>query len=411
MAFQSLYPRLDRTTAVNTDRVTLAAMIFAVMFGQVALYPGVPELVAALGANTTLDASTWFLAAEYAGFVLFAGVWGALSDAGGRRVPFIVAGALGGVASYALLVGLAWFTEIGFTTMLLVRFVEGSFTIGAFSLSITMLMDMEGGHGRNMGAAGIAIGSGTALGAPLGGQLSAVGPLVPLVVAAILLCLVALLAIRLSDRTVESRRGGIGAALSGLADRPALGLPYLFGFADRFTAGFFALVGTLYFRQTFGLDAGTAGLVLGLFFAPFALGQYPMGRLSDRIGRLLPVVAGSVLYGGAVLAVYLAPTIEIAGAMMVLLGIAGALVAPSTMALVTDLATDRGTAMGGFNVFGSLGFLVGTVGGGAIADSFGFGAAFLAAAALEAGVVIVTLPLLVRLDVPRGVLFGDHDSA
>ncbi len=386
-------------------------MIFAVMFGQVALYPGVPELVAALDAQTTLDASTWFLAAEYAGFVLFAGVWGALSDAGGRRSRFIVAGALGGVASYALLVGLAWFTELGFTTMLLVRFVEGSFTIGAFSLSITMLMDMEGGHGRNMGAAGIAIGSGTALGAPLGGQLSAVGPLVPLVVAAGLLCLVALLAVRLSERTVESRRGGIGAALSGLADRPALGLPYLFGFADRFTAGFFALVGTLYFRQTFGLDAGTAGLVLGLFFAPFALGQYPMGRLSDRIGRLLPVVAGSVLYGSAVLAVYLAPTIEIASATMVLLGIAGALVAPATMALVTDLATDRGTAMGGFNVFGSLGFLVGTVGGGAIADSFGFGAAFLAAAALEAGVVIVTLPLLVRLDVPRSVLLGDHDSA
>lgn len=396
---------------MNTDRATLAAMIFAVLFGQVALYPGVPELVAALGAQTTLDASTWFLAAEYAGFVLFAGVWGALSDAGGRRTRFIVAGALGGVASYALLVGLAWFTELGFTTMLLVRFIEGSFTIGAFSLSITMLMDMEGGHGRNMGAAGIAIGSGTALGAPLGGQLSAVGPLVPLVVAAGLLCLVALLAVGLSDRTIESRRGGIGAALSGLADRPALGLPYLFGFADRFTAGFFALVGTLYFRQTFGLDAGTAGLVLGLFFAPFALGQYPMGRLSDRIGRLLPVVAGSVLYGGAVLAVYLAPTIEIAGVTMVFLGIAGALVAPATMALVTDLATDRGTAMGGFNVFGSLGFLVGTVGGGAIADSFGFGAAFLAAAALEAGVVIVTFPLLVRLDVPRNVLFGDHDSA
>ena len=169
---------------MNTDRAVLAAMVFAVLFGQVALYPGVPELVAALGATTTLDAGTWFLGAEYAGFVLFAGVWGAASDAAGRRVPFVVAGALGGVVSYLALIGLATVSDIGFGAMLVLRFVEGSFTIAAFSLSITMLMDLEGGHGRNMGAAGIAIGSGTALGAPLGGQLSEIGPLVPIAVAA-----------------------------------------------------------------------------------------------------------------------------------------------------------------------------------------------------------------------------------
>ncbi|RJT06577.1 MFS transporter [Halococcus sp. IIIV-5B] len=397
---------------MNTERVTLAAMVFAVLFGQVALYPGVPELVRALGATTTLDAGTWFLGAEYAGFVLFAGVWGAASDAAGRRVPFIVAGALGGVASYLALVGLATVTDIGFGAMLVLRFVEGSFTIAAFSLSITMLMDLEGGHGRNMGAAGIAIGSGTALGAPLGGQLSSVGPLVPIVVAAGLLCLVALLATRLTDRAPETTRRGIRAALDGLRDRPALGLPYAFGFADRFTAGFFALVGTLYFRRAFDLDAGAAGLVLALFFAPFALGQYPAGRLSDRIGRLVPVVVGSVCYGVTILGVYLAPTVELAGATMVLLGAAGALVAPATMALVTDLASDdRGTAMAGFNIAGSLGFLVGTVGGGAVADSLGFGAAFLAAAVLEAGIVLVALPALLRLDIPRAVLFGGRESA
>ena len=139
---------------VNTDRAVLAAMIFAVLFGQVVIYPGVPELVAALGAPTTLDASMWFLAAEYAGAVLCAGVWGALSDTAGRRVPFIVAGALGGVASYATLIGLGEVTSIGFGMLLVLRFIGGSFTIGAFSLSITMLMDLGGGHGRNMGGGG-----------------------------------------------------------------------------------------------------------------------------------------------------------------------------------------------------------------------------------------------------------------
>jgi len=391
-------PTVARTD-VNTDRAVLATMIFAVLFGQVALYPGVPELVAALGATTTLDAATWFLAAEYAGFVLFAGVWGALSDATGRRVSLIVAGALGGVASYAALIGLAEVAGIGFGAMLLLRFVEGSFTIAAFSLSITMLMDLEGGHGRNMGAAGIAIGSGTALGAPLGGQFSAVGPLVPIAVAAGLLCVVALLATRVTDRVPESRRGGVGATIAGLADRPALGLPYAFGFADRFTAGFFALVGTLYFRRAFGLDAGATGLTLALFFAPFALLQYPFGRLSDRIGRTVPIAAGSALYGVAVVGVGLAPDLRLAQAGMVAVGVLGALMAPATMALVTDLAGDdeRGVHMAGFNAAGSLGFLVGIVGGGWVAERYGFGDAFLLAGGTELLLAALALPALLAL--------------
>ncbi|MFB6353424.1 MAG: MFS transporter, partial [Halobacteriales archaeon] len=45
------------------DRVLLAGVVFAVLFAQVLLYPGIPDLVAALGATTTaLDAGMWFLA-------------------------------------------------------------------------------------------------------------------------------------------------------------------------------------------------------------------------------------------------------------------------------------------------------------------------------------------------------------
>jgi MFS family permease len=389
------------------DRVFLAVMVFVVLFAQVLLYPGITDLVAALGATTDLDASTWFLAAEFAGFVLCAGLWGALSDTTGQRVPFITASALLGAAGYAALVVLGRAGSVAFETVILLRFLQGCATICAFSLSITMLMDLGGGHGRNMGAAGIAIGLGTALGAPIGGQLTGIGPLVPLMVASGLLVLAALLATRVPDRVPESRRGGLRRAVSGLRDRPALSLPYAFGFMDRLTAGFFALVGTIYFRKAFSLDAAGAGILLGLFFAPFGLLQYPLGVLSDRIGRLLPVVGGSVCYGGMIIAVYLAPTVVVAGALMVILGVFAALVAPTTMALVTDLADDaeRGVAMGGFNIFGSLGFLAGVVVGGTVASTFGFGAAFFVVGILEAGIVLVTLPALLRLDLPPTATF------
>lgn len=394
---------------VQRDRGILALVIFVVLFAQVLLYPGVTDLVAALGATTRLDASTWFLGAEFAAFVLFAGLWGAVSDRANRRVPFIVIGAIGGSVGYAVLAFLGRNHGVSFEMVLLLRFFQGSLTIAAFSLAMTMLMDLDGGHGQNMGAAGIAIGLGTALGAPIGGQLYEQGALVPLWVASVALLVAAGLTALVIDRSPSGRRMGLRDVVRRLSETPALGFPYVFGFMDRLTAGFFALVGTIYFRDTFSLDAAGAGIMLGLFFVPFALLQYPLGVLSDRIGRKRPVAVGSLLYGGAVIAVYLAPTVWTAGGAMVLLGVFGALVSPATMALVSDLSSDanRGVAMGGFNIFGNLGFLAGFVVGTVVTSALDYGAAFLTAGLLEAGIVVVTLPAFLRLDLSRTPTFGE----
>jgi len=400
-------------TPTDRDRAVLAGVVFAVLFAQVLLYPGIPELVVALGgtptawggdADAVLDAGKWFLTAEFLGFVLFAGAWGALSDSTGRRVPLVAAAAVAGAAGYLALAVLPGVVALPYDAVLGIRFFQGAATIGAFSLAITTLMDLEGGHGRNMGAAGVAIGFGTALGAPVGGQLYASGSLVPLYAAGVVLVLAGLLVTLATDRTPSRNRGGARAALARLRARPSLGLPFAFGFVDRLTAGFFALVGTVYFQTRFGLDAGTTGLLLGAFFVPFALFQYPMGRLSDHIGRPLPIVAGSIGYGVAILGVSYAPSVPVAAVTMVLVGIAGALVAPATMALVTDLAgtDERGAAMGGFNTFGSLGFLAGIVGGATLAADAGFAVAFLAVGLSEVLIAVLAIPFFLGLDVPLG---------
>ncbi|MFC7077468.1 MFS transporter [Haloarcula halophila] len=381
--------------------MVLAGVVFAVLLAQVLLYPGVDTLVRALGAETDLDASMWFLAAEFAAFVAFAGVWGVLSDASGRRLPFIVGGAVTGGLLYGLLAWLPGVASVSFETILLVRALQGAATIAPFSLSMTMLMDLSGGHGRNMGAAGIAIGSGTALGAPLGGQLYGVAPTLPLAVAGGLLFVVAALATLATDRA-PADGSRIGDALTGLRTTPTLAIPYTFGFVDRMTAGFFALVGTLYFRTVFSLTPAETGVMLALFFAPFALLQYPFGVLSDRVGRTVPVAVGSSLYGLAVVAVGLAPTALTAGLGMVVVGVIGALMAPATMALVSDLAGDaeRGGAMAGFNAAGSVGFLAGILVGGLVAGEVGYLAAFVVAGGAELVVALVALPGLLRLELP-----------
>jgi len=391
------------------DRVALGVLVFAVMLAQVLLYPGVDALVTALGAETTLDASTWFLAAEFAAFVLFAGLWGALSDRAGRRTPFIALGALGGALGYAALGLVPGRTALSFEAVLALRALQGAATVGAFSLAMTMLMDLEGGHGRNMAAAGVAIGAGTALGAPLGGQLYEFGAVTPLWVASALLFGAAGLALVVADRSPDGRRDSLARVVASVRNTPTLGLPYAFGFLDRFTAGFFALVGTLYFRTVFELDPAATGLLLACFFAPFALLQYPFGVLSDRIGRTGPIVAGSAAYGVGVIVVGQLPTAALAAVGMVAVGVLGALMAPATMALVTDLAnaSERGVAMAGFNAAGSLGFLGGVVVGGTVAGAYGYPAAFLVAGGLELALAVATLPAFLRLDSGRSATFAD----
>ncbi len=409
-----------RLEGVARDRFVLASVVFAVMFSQLLLYPGVSTLVEALGADaaesafatTPLDASMWFLVAEFAAYVAFVGVWGVASDVAGRRTPFIVASALAGAVGYAALaVAPSIGGGVAFETVLLLRVVQGAMTIGAFSLTMTMLMDLEGGHGKNMGAAGIAIGLGAALGAPIGGQLTTVDPLAPLVAAAALLVCVGGLVSLVPDRAPSDRRTA-RAVLSGVRRTPALTIPFAFGLIDRLTAGFFALVGTLYFQDTFGLDPGTTGLLLACFFAPFALLQYPMGALSDRIGRVPPIVVGSICYGFGIVGVGAAPTVATAAIAMVVVGVLGALVSPSTMALVTDLAADgeRGIAMAGFNVAGSVGFLGGFLVGGTVAGTYGYDVAFLAVGGLEIAIAVVAVPAFLRLSIDRSARFSLEDG-
>jgi MFS family permease len=388
---------------VRRERALLAGVVFAVLFAQVLLYPGVPQLVEALGQQPELGTGTPFLAAEFAGVILFAAVWGALSDAAGRRTPYIAVGTVGGAVAYLALVALLP-VDPPFALILALRFLQGAATGGAFSLAVTMLLDLPGGRGRNTGAAGIAIGLGTALGAPIGGRLYAVDVRAPLVATAVLFTLAGLLALTVPDRAPESGRTGVAETLDSVWHRPGLLVPYAFALVDRTTAGFFALVGTFFFQSEFGLNPAATGLLLGAFFGPFALLQYPFGILSDRVGRTLPIAAGSLFFGVAVVAVGLAPNATVAAVVMVLVGTGGALCAPATLALVGDLADsgDRGTAVGGFNIVGSVGFLLGIVVGGLLAERFGYGVAFLVVGGAEVALALGLLPALLGLEPEEG---------
>jgi MFS family permease len=386
------------TVTRRGTRIRLAVAVWGVLVSQVFLYPGVEDIISALGGDGAIRAGMWFLVAEFAAFVIFASVWGAASDALGRRTPLAAAGAVGGASSYLLLAA-APGLGLSFSAVLVIRLFGGAMTIGAFSLAITALADLAGGNGQNMGAAGIAIGLGAAIGSIVGGRLADADPIYPLYAAATTLLVVAVLFVTISEDLPGAERLRVGDALRRLRRRPQLGVPYAFGFIDRMTAGFFALVGVYYFRDAFGLSAAGAGLALAAFFVPFALLQYPAGILSDRIGRAAPVVVGSICYGLGIVAVGIAPTVALAIAGMIAVGALGALVSPATMALVTDVATPetRGAALGGFNVFGSLGFLAGFLLGGVTTAAAGYLTSFLVVGLSEVAIALVAARAVVRI--------------
>ncbi|MDR5858001.1 MFS transporter [Halomonas eurihalina] len=119
-----------------------------------------------------------------------------------------------------------------------------------------------------------------------------------------------------------------------------------------------------------------------------------MGTLGDRIGRRRLLMIGATAFGiVSVLAAYAtSPGILIAA--RALLGIAGATLMPSTLALITNMFVDahqRALAIGVWATAFSLGMVAGPLVGGALLAQFWWGAAFLVALPVV-GILLLAAP-------------------
>jgi MFS family permease len=122
--------------------------------------------------------------------------------------------------------------------------------------------------------------------------------------------------------------------------------------------------------STLGLgEVAFTGVVLSLFGFVNSPLQPFTGRLSDRTGRRkVFVLLGLVLIGVASFSYSLSTAHWQLLGLRVLQGVAGALIIPTTVALVNDLATEttRGGNMGTYNTFRLVGFGAGPIAAGAV---------------------------------------------
>jgi MFS family permease len=137
-----------------------------------------------------------------------------------------------------------------------------------------------------------------------------------------------------------------------------------------------------------GASVTEVGIVAAVYPAVWGLGQLATGALSDRTGRKPLITIGMLVQAGA-LALLVAGGGEFVPAFgaAVLLGLGTALVYPTLIAAVSDVAqpVDRAQLVGVYRFWRDFGFVMGALLVGLVADAFGAGAAIAVVSALTAG--------------------------
>ena len=313
--------------------------------------------------------------------VIFTLPSGVLVDRVGRK-PLAVLG-LGGLAASSFLYPMA----ASFSQLIAVRVLEAAATALAGVVLVTMLTDVvDPSHrGRAMGTYNL---------------LSTLGVVVTVVAGIVrdlygagavfygLAAWVVLSTLLVAVLVPEARRGGSDIG-SGRGERTStdeiqakgtktrsLGLPVIVICATYFlvqmgNAVIYPLTSS--FLMRFGVGAG----LLFLGFSVFSLGtlllQMPMSYLSDRMKKKNLVVAAILVYSVPTLMIGSADSISGFGAARFLQGALSTGIGPILLAMLGDLTIkeSRGRAMSLYRLSFNLGWMVGPLIGGFLAESYG----------------------------------------
>jgi MFS family permease len=161
-----------------------------------------------------------------------------------------------------------------------------------------------------------------------------------------------------------------------------------------------------------GLGLGQIALLAGLYPAVWGLAQLATGAISDLAGRKRLIVAGMWLQAGALVLLLITHGFAPWAVVMVLLGLGTAMVYPTFLAAISDVAhpTWRASAVGVYRLWRDLGYAVGALLAGALADLFGAPWAIASVAALtfaSGALVLIRMRETLRSHHAR----SSHDAA
>ncbi len=299
---------------------------------------------------------------------------GELSDRFGRRPVLLFSlglrvGLFGGMAGLLALSGPIWAIALDY---ILVR-LTGALAMPAISAMVADLVPVDRrNEGYGILRAGTNLGWGA--GPAIGGYLAAVYPYHVLFAFTTLASLLSLaLALAFARESQRQREEGVGirALLETFTDRHfipfvALALPVLV------VGGQLVSTLSVFVVDRLGYSEAAFGGMLTLNGFLVAALQYPLAVLLQRWPRLVGLIAGSLLYGfGYLLFGWLQAYGWLLGTMVVVT-LGEMLFAPTSSAVVADLAPParRGRYMGAFGLAESFGWSAGPFLGGILLDLF-----------------------------------------
>jgi len=161
-----------------------------------------------------------------------------------------------------------------------------------------------------------------------------------------------------------------------------------------------------------GLSIREIGWLAFAYPATWGVAQLWTGSLSDRIGRKWLIVSGMLVQGVALIAMVMIAGLAGWLAAAVLLGVGTAMVYPTLLAAIGDVAHPswRGSAVGLYRFWRDSGYVAGALLAGTLADLFGMRVAIAAVGCLTitSGIVAaVRMPeTLSRIAPPKPAVSG-----
>lgn len=388
----------------RTGLTVLAATVFVDMIGFGIVLPLLPFYAEELGASPLKV--TLIIASFSAMQLLAAPLWGRISDRHGRR-PLILVGLFASAISY-LIFALA----DSLAVLLLSRIAAGA-AGGTISVAQAYVADSTEGDERThgLGLIGAASGLGIMMGPAIGGFFSQFGLGAPGFVAAFLCALNGLAGIIYlpESRHFRDRRERAAAARGEAASlRGWLSALTRFPLWLLFTVYFLCIssfaamtsVLALYLERVFAMGATDMGLIFTAAGAVTVVVRgAAVGRLVRRVGEALTVRAGTVILAIGLATIPIIPNRWWLALLVPLWAVATGILFPS-LASLTSQSTDaysQGSILGGSQLFGGLGRVLGPVWAGLLFQQVSIASPF-AMAGILVGIAVV---LATRIPSPR----------
>jgi|BarGraNGADG00312_2_1021985.scaffolds.fasta_scaffold00315_2 DHA1 family multidrug resistance protein-like MFS transporter len=397
---EPVVPSRFRITGGLPLLVLVCGVIFVDSVGYGVIVPVLPIYAKTLGVS---DFANGILFSAYAIALLAAAIpVGILSDRYGRK-PFVLFGMFAMAAAFVF-----YALAKSYPMLLLARVFDGLTAAATWSAALALLGDRfdEKEMGSRMGWAFSVSAVGAIAGPLIGGIFSdAFGYRSPFFVIAGVCFVGGVFALFLSESRKEKRTEAIGwwRLLKPVFTTRNVLIACVISLVT--TMGFGLLDPTLpiYFRRTFGMSRTGIGIVFGVLMLCYAVASPLAGKLSDRLGRRKPIVAGLLVTAIATPFIAVFKNVAAVVLVMAVFGFSVAFFETPSVPLITDTLpksgqlggpNQYGAAFGLLNFFWSLGYALGPILGGALMGWAGLLTALIVYSAMLLALALGVVPLL-----------------